>query len=221
MTNATDKALNATDIKRPHTLASIATDADVTKRTVQRWLTKAGDIGVLDGDTRYFSDAERDTLLSHQSKRQANDTVATEPATLPTTPAEIQIYEGNHQQTLAPIDMTGARDLGQLRSPFMEIQSYQDPLAMAQQLVSQNSQFVGAMSADLQQRQEQLNRTNEALALVEQSNQNLLHQAQQYQIESRVQAALINQSTVQLQQKINQQQGLGKPVSGQSQDVSQ
>ena len=221
MTNATDKALAANDIKRPHTLASISSDADVTKRTVQRWLTKAGDIGALEGDTRYFSDAERDTLLSYQSKRQAADTVVDEPVTSPTTSAEIEIYEGNHQRTLAPIDMSGARDLGQLRSPLMTIESYQDPLAMAQQLISQNQQIVGAMSADLQQRQEQLNRTNEALAMVEQSNQNLLHQAQQYQIESRVQAAMLNQSTVQLQQKINQQQGLGKPVSGQSQDALQ
>jgi hypothetical protein len=60
---------------RQHTLASIAADADTTKRTVQRWLTKSGDIGELVEDTRYFSDAERDQLLSHQSKHQLKQEV--------------------------------------------------------------------------------------------------------------------------------------------------
>ena len=55
---------------RQHTLASIATDAATTKRTVQRWLTKCGDIGELTDNVRYFSDAERARLLSHQSKRK-------------------------------------------------------------------------------------------------------------------------------------------------------
>ena len=63
-----------TTTDRQHTLTSIAADAHTTKRTVQRWLSKAGDIGELQGDTRYFSDAERDTLLSYQSQRKTNDT---------------------------------------------------------------------------------------------------------------------------------------------------
>lgn len=134
--------------------------------------------------------------------------------------AQIEIYEGNHQTTLANIDLGQQFDLGQLRSPLVEVQSYQDPLAMAQQLINQNSQIVGAMSADLQQRQAKIDQANQALALVDQSNQNLMLQAQQYQIESRVQAAMLNQTTTQLQQKIAIQQNLGKPV-GSSSEPSQ
>ena len=55
---------------RQHTLASIADDATTTKRTVQRWLSKCGDIGELIENVRYFSDDERDQLLSHQTKRK-------------------------------------------------------------------------------------------------------------------------------------------------------
>ena len=54
---------------RPHTIASISEDSNATTRTVRRWLTKCGDIGELVDNVRYFSDEERDRLLSHQSKR--------------------------------------------------------------------------------------------------------------------------------------------------------
>mgnify|MGYP001792200274 CR=1 FL=1 len=199
-----------TTTDRQHTLASIAADANTTKRTVQRWLSKAGDIGGLQGDTRYFSDAERDTLLSYQSQRKANDTAPVDKT--PVAPATVEIYQGNHQHTLANIDMNTSFDLSELRSPLVTVQSYQDPLAMAQQLIEQNQQIVGAMSVDLQQRQAKIDQTNHALTLIEQSNHNLMLQAQQYQIESRVQAAVLNQTTTQLQQKIAIQQSLGKPV---------
>ena len=196
--------------ERSHTLASIAQEASTTKRTVQRWLSKHGtELGEMKGDTRYFSDAERDTLLSYQSKRPAKTQQPTPVETV--APTTIEIVQGNHQQTLAPIDLSGPRDLGLLRSPYTEIQSFEDPLAMAQELLNQNSAIIGAMSADLQQRQEQINRTTQALELVEQSNHNLRQQTLAYQIESRVQAATLNQATTQLQQKVAIQQQLGKP----------
>ena len=43
--------MTATD--RQHTLATIAEEARTTKRTVQRWFSKAGNIGELQGDTYY------------------------------------------------------------------------------------------------------------------------------------------------------------------------
>ena len=141
---------------------------------------------------------------------EAPPTIA--PDVLP--PASIDIYQGNHQNTLAAPDLSGSRDLGQLRSPRQAVNSYADPLALAQMVVSQNAQIVGAMSADLEQRQQQLDRTNEALSLVEQSNQNLITQAQSYQIEAAVQGAMLNQQTQALQQKVQQQQSLGKPAAG-------
>ena len=128
----------------------------------------------------------------------------------------LQIHQGNHQHTLAVPELGGSRDLGQLRSPHQTVSSYADPLALAQQLITQNAQFVGAMSADLQQRQAQLDATNEALAAVENSNQNLMAQAQRYQIEAAVQGAMLNQQTQALQRKVQQQQALGKPAASSS-----
>ena len=65
---------------REHTLASIAADAATTKRTVQRWLSKCDDLGELVDNVRYFSDEEREQLLSYQSKRssKAEETIEAE-----------------------------------------------------------------------------------------------------------------------------------------------
>ena len=200
--------------QRQHTLASIAQEASTTKRTVQRWLSKhETELGEMQGDTRYFSDIERDILLGYQSKRSVK-TEPTEPITATVEPASIEILQGNHTHTLSPIDLTGSRDLGLLRSPYTEIKAFDDPLAMAKEVLNQNQAIIGAMSQDLQQRQQQINQVTQAVELVEQSNENLRQQALNYQIESRVQAVLLNQETTKLQQKITIQQQLGKGPNG-------
>ena len=63
---------------RQHTIASITLEAGSTKRTVQRWLAKCGDIGALKDNTRYFSDAEKAEILTHQSRKQAEETIDAE-----------------------------------------------------------------------------------------------------------------------------------------------
>lgn len=131
----------------------------------------------------------------------------------PSTPV-LAVYDGNHQETLANIELDNSFTLGELRSPLTTVQSYADPLAMAQQVVAQNQQMIAAMSNASQQRQQQLDQANQALATVEASNYQLLQQVQQYQIDSTVQGALLNQATVQLQQKIAIQQQLGKSPAG-------
>ncbi len=64
----TDTAANAI---RHNTIASITLESGSNRRTVQRWLSKCGDIGLLKDGTRYFSDAEKDELLAHKSTRAA------------------------------------------------------------------------------------------------------------------------------------------------------
>lgn len=226
----------ARPVERLHTLNSIAAECEASKRSAQNWLKKAvekyGELGELREGARYFSDAEREQVLEFASGRKKAAPVPATPATAASTvtspaiapdvlpPASIDIYQGNHQNTLAAPDLSGSRDLGQLRSPRSQVNSYADPLALAQMVVNQNAQIVGAMSADLEQRQQQLDATNQALSLVEQSNQNLIAQAQSYQIEAAVQGAMLNQQTQALQQKVQQQQSLGKPPTGSQQPQS-
>ena len=54
---------------RQHTIASITLEAGSSKRTVQRWISKCGDIGILRDNTRYFSESEKAQILSHQSQK--------------------------------------------------------------------------------------------------------------------------------------------------------
>ena len=136
--------MTATD--RQHTFLSIAEEAKTTKRTVQRWLSKAGDIGELRGDTRYFSDAERDTLLSYQSKRQTTDTSPDTPVTQPVTPTAITVVEGNHRNTLAAPQFPTEFNLGSMRSELAAVDVHEDPLALAEQFINGADSLMDAMA---------------------------------------------------------------------------
>lgn len=139
----------------------------------------------------------------------------------PVETASITVIEGNHRQTLANIDLNNNFDLGTLRSPLQTTQTYQDPLAMAQQLIAQNQERVAAMNADLERQQAQVDASTQAIAMVEQSNFQLMQQTLNYQMESRIQALALNQNTTQLQQKIAVQQSLGKPAGSVSEQSQQ
>ena len=52
---------------RQNTIASITLESGSAKRTVQRWVSKCGDIGTLRDGTRYFSDIEKAEILSHKT----------------------------------------------------------------------------------------------------------------------------------------------------------
>lgn len=78
MTNTATDARQTYDMThdttlRHNTIASITLEAGSAKRTVQRWVNKCGDIGILRDNTRYFSDIEKAQILSYQSKRAADD----------------------------------------------------------------------------------------------------------------------------------------------------
>ncbi|MEM9164256.1 MAG: hypothetical protein AAGC54_14450, partial [Cyanobacteria bacterium P01_F01_bin.4] len=194
----------------------VAALASTTKRTAQRWLEKAttehGELGELVEGTRLFSNEEKDILLSYQSKRPPNTVVADELEQTQPVAAELQIYEGNHQVTLPTPDLNGNRTLSALRSD-VDVVAYDDPLAMAQAIIQQNNQLIGAMDQHRQQKQQQLAAANQALQAIQGSNQQLKDAAIEYKIDSRIQGAQLNQATQQLGAEIAEQQRLGKPVA--------
>ncbi|MGI8933047.1 MAG: hypothetical protein ACR2FS_03135 [Phormidesmis sp.] len=63
---------------RQHTVASITLESGSTKRTVQRWVAKCGDIGALKNNVPHFSEAEKVQILSHQSNRATEETIEAE-----------------------------------------------------------------------------------------------------------------------------------------------
>lgn len=124
---------------RQHTLASIADDATTTKRTVQRWLTKCGDLGELRDNIRYFSDDERDKLLSHQTKRTAK-----------TSPVEVEIIEPGaielHQSestTAAPL-MAFNLEPVQIELPTTDLSALTAQTAQLEQSAQQGANAIAA-----------------------------------------------------------------------------
>lgn len=125
---------------------------------------------------------------------------------VPTTALVVQ--DGNHQTTLTPT-FTDSFHLESLRGD-MTVSSYEDPIAIAQMVIAQNHQIIGAMQQHKAKQQLQLQNTQEALQLIETSNRQLEAATIDYKIDSRIQGTQINQSTQKLTEAMRQQQALGK-----------
>ncbi len=197
----------------PHTLASIASDAKVTKRTAQRWLSKCGDIGTLDDATgaRYFTDAERDQLLNHRAPtkqaQQTKLTADTSADTAPTVPTQIEVCSGNHRSLLNAPELPQSVSLAKFRT--------QDSSAIDLSTVTQAIQGVRAirqgLSADLEQQWAQLEATQQAAELVEAELNQLERDADKYAVTSDILARLQTQSAKGVQRSLGKLSALGSP----------
>lgn len=200
---------------RQHTLTSIAEDAQTTKRTVQRWLAKAGDIGELQGDTRYFSDAERDTLLSYQSKRQANANTPNEPVTQSVTPVSITVVEGNHRNTLEPPQFPTEFDLGSMRSELATVDAHDDPLALAEQFINGADSLIDAMEQDEKAMAQKIAQTRQARQAVGRKVDQLKRRNDIYALRTELLADRQNVETSALNEDFSVLQSMGNGGSGQ------
>ncbi|NEP56702.1 MAG: hypothetical protein F6K31_06710 [Symploca sp. SIO2G7] len=195
---------------RQHTLTSIAEDAQTTKRTVQRWFSKAGDIGELRGDTRYFSDAERDTLLSYQSKRQTTDNTVNEPVTQSVTPVAITVVEGNHRNTLEPPQFPTEFDLGSMRSELATVDVHDDPLALAEQFINGADSLMDAMEQDEKAMAQKIAQTRQARQAVGRKVDQLKRRNDIYSLRSELLADRQNVETAALNEDFEVLQSMGK-----------
>ena len=136
---------------RQHTIASITLEAGVDKRTVQRWVAKCGEIGILRNGTRHFSDAERIEILSHQSKpKQAEESIEAEliePGTI-----ELHTSEANAAAPLVAFDLSPI----QLDIPTSDIAALEENTAQLEEAAQQgaialNQYFAARMETGLAQ----------------------------------------------------------------------
>jgi len=197
---------------RPHTLKSIAYEANREKRTVQRWYEKAcaahdtEELGeVIDG-TRYFSDAERQMLLTYLGERTAETTESQ-----PVTPT-ITVETGNHQMVLATPQLPTAFSLESLRST--EVVAIADPLAVAAEFLQLADQLTDAMQADIQARQHRVQQAKAAKDVIAQKTQALQLEARLYQLQTAHLDTALNQETEEFTAKLSTLQAMGKPADG-------
>jgi hypothetical protein len=138
-------------MNRLHTLRTIAEELGRDKRTVQLWYSAEkevrGEFGEILSGTRCFSDEERSWLISHYRE------------TVPKT-ASVTVETGNHQIVLSNPELPAAYSLEGLRKS--EAITIEDPLAVAQQFLQVADQLTQAMQADIEQREERLQKTRRA-----------------------------------------------------------
>ena len=131
---------------RQHTLATITLEAGSTKRTVQRWLAKCGDIGVMRENTRYFSESEKSQILSHQSKqKQSEETIEAELV----EPGAIELHQsaGNAAAPLMKFDIQAI----ELNVPGSDLSALQQNTAQLESVVNQGANAVAyALAARFQ-----------------------------------------------------------------------
>jgi hypothetical protein len=196
-----------TPTTRPHTLKTIAHETDREKRTVQRWYEKACTVHdtklgeVMDG-TRYFSDAERDMLLTYMGERTKEAEEA------PT----VTVETGKSQMVLATPQLPQHITLESLR--IAEPVQFEDPLGIASQFLTIADQVTTAMQQDLARQEATLNQTRQAKEAIARKAAQLHLEQRLYQERAHHIATTQSQETTELQQALSALQQMGKPVEG-------
>jgi len=200
-------------MKRTHTLRSIAAEMNREKRTVQLWYQRAkeqsqGEIGELREreNTRYFSDEERELLISFGGGERVSSSAKT------ATPPSVTVEVGNHQILLNAPQLPQSYTLEGLRTT--EAVSIADPLAVAAQFLQAADLVIDGMNQDLKQRQHQLEQTRKAKDAIAAKKQQLELEARLYQMQTSGLDAAVTRTTQTLQDDLTALQRMGKPTSG-------
>ena len=187
--------------ERIHTLASIASQHGSGKRTAQNWLAKAkadhGEIGELINGVRYFSDSERDILLSYagEPRRRPEPVIeATTPAAESVELAPVEVIPGNHRVSLDGPEIGGTIDLARFRGS-LEVRSYSDPCHPAQSAIELLSAVSEAMDSDLDNSFNQLEETLNTVQQLEAKTRELEQKALEYRVSQSILGRLQNQAT--------------------------
>jgi transposase-like protein len=209
--------MNTTTTEPRYTLAEIAESHGVKKRAAQLWLSKAktehGELGEMRGKTRYYSEAEREILLSYagEPRRQEPTTAApaepVESRQLEAAPVDVEILEGNHRSIVPSPVMTGAVDLSRWRGSI-EVRRYSDPLGPAESAIQLCAAVNEAIDADLNRSFGELESTLEAVAKAEQAVKQTEAKALEYQVTQSILARLQNEATGRLSALLGNVQGL-------------
>ena len=200
-------------MNRPHTLRSIANEMGRDKRTVQLWYQRAKEqsqeeIGELREreNTRYFSDEERELLISFGGGERVSSSAKT------AIPPSVTVEVGNHQILLNAPQLPQSYTLEGLRTT--EAVSIADPLAVAAQFLQAADLVIDGMNQDLKQRQHQLEQTRKAKDAIAAKKQQLELEARLYQMQTSGLDAAVTRTTQTLQDDLTALQRMGKPTSG-------
>ncbi|MBW4692236.1 MAG: hypothetical protein KME27_10765 [Lyngbya sp. HA4199-MV5] len=120
----------------------------------------------------------------------------------------VTVEVGNHQIVLGAPQLPQTYTLEGLR--VSEVQTYEDPLALAAQFINAADQLETSMAVDIQQREQKLQQTKQAAAAIAAKRQKLELEARLYQMETNRLHTATNAETVSLTEGLTALQSLGK-----------
>jgi hypothetical protein len=204
-----------TPADRPLTLTAIAAAAGVQKRAAQNWLKQAkaqhGDIGELVSGVRYFSEVERDILLTYAAPPKPARVQQIEAfpdfADRPAEPRPVEIVTGNHRLALDGPAMGGEISLAQFRGDI-EVKAYRDPVNEAAAAMTLFDALSSAMDEDLDRSFRQLEVTAETVQQLQARAESMAAKKLEYEVSQKILARLQNQKTGELSSLLGKAQAL-------------
>jgi hypothetical protein len=178
-------------------LSSFCKEYDLAKSTVYK-RAKALNMNVSEGLT-----LEQADLLLTEFGIKSERELEVVPVTM--------IDPGNHQIVLASPHIPQALTLGTLRDS--EVQTFDDPLAIAQQFLSAADAVSTAMDADLQAREAKLKETRDAKQRIEKAADDLKHKQRSYSDRAWMLDQAATQESAELKDSFAMLQLLGKSPS--------
>ncbi|MEM1240367.1 MAG: hypothetical protein AAGI45_11050 [Cyanobacteria bacterium P01_H01_bin.26] len=129
----------------------------------------------------------------------------------PVTPTEIQVFTGNHRNTLASPQFPTEFNLGSLRSELATVSAHDDPLALAEQFINGADSLMDAMSQDEKAMAQKIAQTRQARQAVGRKVDQLKRRNDIYALRTELLADRQNVETAALNDDFEVLQSMGKP----------
>ena len=136
-------------------------------------------------------------------------------AEMPVIPAEIQVFTGNHRNTLAVPQFPTEFNLGSMRSELATVDAHDDPLALAEQFINGADSLMNAMAEDEKAMAQKIAQTRQARQAVGRKVDQLKRRNDIYSLRTELLADRQNVETAALNEDFSVLQSMGNGGSGQ------
>lgn len=131
------------------------------------------------------------------------------------TPSEIQVFTGNHRNTLAAPQFPTEFNLGSMRSELAIVDAHDDPLALAEQFINGADSLMNAMAEDEKAMAQKIAQTRQARKAVGRKVDQLKRRNDIYSLRTELLADRQNVETAALNEDFSVLQSMGNAGSGQ------
>ena len=209
-----------TPVTEKLTVSAMAERLDIARGTLYRRLEKSGHyqsfkaVGAKQENNSILYTREAWTQIL-ESVGLSYPVSTDESVPLTTTPTEIQVFTGNHRNTLAVPQFPTEFNLGSLRSELATVDAHEDPLALAEQFINGADSLMTAMAEDEKAMAQKIAQTRQARQAVGRKVDQLKRRNDIYSLRTELLADRQNVETAALNEDFSVLQSMGNGGSGQ------